>query len=103
MVITTHTAQAGAALKVRFGRFEIDETEARLRADGEPVRLAPKPFAVLCALARSPHMLVTKSALLDRVWGHQYVSESVLKTTISDVRAVLGDDRGCVRTQRPSA
>jgi len=92
MAISTNTLQASAALKVRFGRFEIDETEARLLADGEPVRLAPKPFAVLCALARSPHALVTKSALLDRVWGHQYVSESVLKTTISDVRAVLGDD-----------
>jgi predicted ATPase/DNA-binding winged helix-turn-helix (wHTH) protein len=92
MVITTTLQQTNPTLKVRFGRFEVDEAEARLLADGEPVRLAPKPFAVLCALARTPHALVTKSALLDRVWGHQYVSESVLKTTISDVRAVLGDD-----------
>jgi DNA-binding winged helix-turn-helix (wHTH) protein len=92
MATITHTAQTGAALKVRFGRFAIDETEARLLDDGEPVRLAPKPFAVLCALARTPQTLVTKSALLDRVWGHQYVSESVLKTTISDIRAVLDDD-----------
>ena len=91
-VVTNHTSQSGAALKVRFGRFEIDEAEARLLDDGAAVKLAPKPFAVLCALARTPHTLVTKSALLDRVWGHQYVSESVLKTTISDVRAVLHDD-----------
>ena len=54
--------------------------------------LAPKPFAVLCALARAPGSLVTKNALLDHVWGHRFVTESVLKTAISEVRAALGDD-----------
>ncbi|HUP10250.1 MAG TPA: AAA family ATPase [Caldimonas sp.] len=92
MANTTTPPQATPPLKARFGRFEIDEAEARLLDDGTPVKLAPKPFAVLCALARTPQTLVTKSALLDHVWGHQYVSESVLKTTISDVRAVLDDD-----------
>ena len=59
---------------------------------GQPVALAPKPFAVLCALARTPQMLVTKNALLDAVWGHRFVTESVLKSAISEVRAALGDD-----------
>src|SRR5687767_15859483 len=59
---------------------------------GEPVPLAPKPFAVLCALARTPQTLVTKNALLDAVWGHRFVAESVLKSAISEVRAALGDD-----------
>ena len=36
--------------------------------------------------------LLTKNALLDDVWGHQFVTESVLKTAISEVRAALGDD-----------
>jgi hypothetical protein len=36
--------------------------------------------------------LLTKDALLDAVWGHQFVSDSVLKTAISDLRTVLGDD-----------
>ena len=92
MVATTSAVEKGVPIRMRFGRFEVDEVEARLLDDGAPVRLAPKPFAVLCALARTPHALVTKSALLDRVWGHRHVSESVLKTTISDVRAVLDDD-----------
>jgi tetratricopeptide (TPR) repeat protein len=35
---------------------------------------------------------VTKDALLDAVWGHRFVSDSVLKTAISDLRKVLGDD-----------
>jgi DNA-binding winged helix-turn-helix (wHTH) protein len=77
---------------LRFERFELDEADARLTCAGQPVALAPKPFAVLCALARTPRMLVTKNALLDAVWGHRFVTESVLKSAISEVRAALGDD-----------
>jgi len=77
---------------LRFDRFELDEADARLTCAGEPVALPPKPFAVLCALARTPRMLVTKNALLDAVWGHRFVTESVLKSAVSEVRAALGDD-----------
>ena len=79
-------------VRLRFGRCELDEADARLTCAGEPVALAPKPFAVLCVLARTPQMLVTKNALLDAVWGHRFVTESVLKSAISEVRAALGDD-----------
>jgi hypothetical protein len=47
---------------------------------------------VLCALARRPGSLLAKHALLDEVWGHQHVSDSVLKTVISELRTVLNDD-----------
>ena len=80
------------AARLHFDRFELDEAEARLTCAGQPVPLAPKPFAVLCTLARTPGKLVTKNALLDAVWGHRFVTESVLKTAISEVRAALGDD-----------
>lgn len=79
-------------VRLRFDVFDLDEAEARLTRDGEPVALAPRPFAVLCALARTPRTLVTKNALLDSVWGHRFVSDSVLKTTVSALRAALGDD-----------
>ena len=78
--------------RLHFDRFALDEAEARLTCAGEPVALAPKPFAVLCALARTPGSLVTKNALLDLVWGHRFVTDSVLKTAISEVRAALDDD-----------
>jgi DNA-binding winged helix-turn-helix (wHTH) protein len=77
---------------LRFDRFELDEADARLTCAGQPVALPPKPFDVLCVLARAPRMLVTKNALLDAVWGHRFVTESVLKSAISEVRAALGDD-----------
>jgi DNA-binding winged helix-turn-helix (wHTH) protein len=77
---------------LRFDRFELDEAEARLTCAGEPVALAPKPFAVLCALTHVQGKLVTKNALRDMVWGHQFVTDAVLKSTISEVRAALHDD-----------
>ncbi len=79
-------------VRVRFVEFELDEANASLLRDGKPLALAPTPFALLCALARQPGALLTKDALLDEVWGHQFVSESVLKTAVSDLRTALGDD-----------
>ena len=83
---------AGESLRLRFDAYELDEGDARLTRDGQPVPLAPRPFAVLCALARTPRTLVTKNALLDAVWGHRFVSDSVLKTTVSALRAALADN-----------
>jgi DNA-binding winged helix-turn-helix (wHTH) protein len=77
---------------VRFDRFELDEANARLLRDGTPVALAPTPFGVLCALARQPGSLLTTNALLDAVWGHQFVTDSVLRTAISELRTALDDD-----------
>ena len=88
---SAHTA-ALDTVRVRFDAFELDEPNALLLRNGKAVTLAPKPFGVLCALARRPGSLLTKHALLDDVWGHQFVTESVLKTAISEVRAALDDD-----------
>jgi DNA-binding winged helix-turn-helix (wHTH) protein/tetratricopeptide (TPR) repeat protein len=79
-------------VRLRFDAFELDEANAWLLRDGRPIALAPTPFALLCTLARRPGTLLSKDALLDAVWGHQFVSESVLKTAVSDLRTALGDD-----------
>jgi DNA-binding winged helix-turn-helix (wHTH) protein len=79
-------------VQARFGRFELDEANGCLLRDGVVIAVAPTPFAVLCALARQPGALLSKHALLDEVWGHQFVSESVLKTAISELRMLLEDD-----------
>jgi DNA-binding winged helix-turn-helix (wHTH) protein len=79
-------------VRARFDRFELDEANARLLRDGTAVALAPTPFAVLCALVRQPGFLLTTNALLDDVWGHRFVTDSVLRTAISELRTALDDD-----------
>lgn len=80
------------SLRVRVGEFEIDESNALLLRNGSAVRLSPTPFGVLCALLRQPGSLLTKNALLDQIWGHRFVSDSVLKGAVSEIRIALGDD-----------
>jgi predicted ATPase/DNA-binding winged helix-turn-helix (wHTH) protein len=85
-------ADTAEPLLLRFDAFELEEREGRLLRDGVPLPLPPKAFGVLCALLRHPGHLLRKDELLDAVWGHQYVSESVLKTVVRDLRSALGDD-----------
>jgi len=75
-----------------LGEYVLDESNARITREGVPLEIPPKAFAVLCHLARNAQKLVTKDELLDAVWGHRHVSESVLKTTINQLRSQLGDD-----------
>jgi len=79
-------------IRIRFAAFELDEANASLLRDRDPVPLAPTPFAVLCALVRKRGSLLTSNELLDEVWGHQFVSDSVLRTAISELRTALDDD-----------
>lgn len=79
-------------LRTHFGPFRLDEAEARLERDGQPVEVPPRAFQVLCELARRPGQLVTKDALIDAVWGHQHLNESALKNIVSQLRQALGDD-----------
>jgi len=79
---------------IRFDDFELDEGNASLVRDGTPITLPPKAFSLLCELVRHAGRLATKNDLLDAVWGHRHVSESVLKSTVALVRAALSDDAG---------
>ena len=81
-----------ASLRARFGPFHLDEAEARLSRAGTGVELPPRALAVLCELVRRPGQLVPEEALLDRIWGHRHVSESVVRTVVSQLRQALGDD-----------
>ncbi|MFT7723941.1 MAG: winged helix-turn-helix domain-containing protein [Roseateles sp.] len=77
---------------VAFGPFVLDYGQARLTRDDEPVALAGRPLAVLALLAARPGQLIGKDEVLDGVWGHRHVTESVLKVAVNALRSALGDD-----------
>jgi DNA-binding winged helix-turn-helix (wHTH) protein/tetratricopeptide (TPR) repeat protein len=79
-------------VRARFGPFLVDEAQARLSRDGARVDLPPRAMSVLVELVRRPNQLVPDEILLDRVWGHRHVSESVVRTVVSHLRQALGDD-----------
>lgn len=75
-----------------FGPFVLDVAEQRLLRHGRPLALNGRPLEVLAALVVRAGRLVEKDALLDAVWGHRHVTESVLKGAVNTLRAALGDD-----------
>jgi predicted ATPase/DNA-binding winged helix-turn-helix (wHTH) protein len=77
---------------IRFGPYALDAANARLTRGSQAVDLPPKAFELLCFLAARPGRLVTKDELLDQVWGRRFITEAVIKTVVSELRAALGDD-----------
>ena len=77
---------------LRFGAFVLDAAQARLTRDGQPLALRPKALELLAVLADRPGELVTKDELLDAVWGRRFITEGVVKSTVAELRVVLGDD-----------
>jgi predicted ATPase/DNA-binding winged helix-turn-helix (wHTH) protein len=78
--------------RLQFGPFELDLAGRRLRRAGQPVALPPRYFDVLAHLAAHGGRLVSKDELLDAVWGHRHVSDSVLKVAVNALRQALGED-----------
>ena len=77
----------------RFGNLEIDFEQRQVWKEGELVKLSPTEFALLQELALHPGKIFTHEALLRRVWGAEYRSESeYLRVYIGRLRRKLEDD-----------
>jgi DNA-binding winged helix-turn-helix (wHTH) protein len=79
-----------------FGPFRFDIRDQRLFKDGKEIKLRRKPFAILRYLTAHPRRLVTQEEIVEAVWGKIAMSESLLRTQVSDVRRALGE--GAVET-----
>ena len=77
---------------VAFDGLVIDFAGRRLLRGGHELALEPKAFAVLALLAASPGRVFTRDEILDAVWGHRHVTQSVLNRIMSLLRQALGED-----------
>jgi DNA-binding winged helix-turn-helix (wHTH) protein/predicted ATPase len=83
--------QAEGQSKLRFGPFCL-EAAKRLWRGNQLVDLRPRSLAMLRYLAGRPSQLVTKEELLKQLWPGIYVSSTVVKVCVREIRHVLGDD-----------
>ena len=83
---------------IEFGRFRVAPHRRELLADGQPVRLGGRSFDVLMALIEGQGAIVSKDALMGRVWPNRIVEESSLHVQISALRNAFGADRNLIRT-----
>ncbi|MBV9227856.1 MAG: response regulator transcription factor [Chloroflexi bacterium] len=77
----------------RFGNLEIDFEQRCVWRESELVKLTPMEFGLLQELALHPGKIFTHEALLRRVWGPEYRSETeYLRVYIGRLRRKLEAD-----------
>lgn len=83
------------------GDIVINSEEFTVTKDGEPVELTLKEFMLLKFLAENRGRVLTRSFLLDKIWGYEYFGESrTVDVHIRHLRSKLGDDDSLIKTVR---
>jgi two-component system, OmpR family, response regulator len=85
----------------QVGRLVVDEPAHRVMVGETVVKLGPTDFALLAVLARHAGQVLSKSRLLELVWGYEAVDENVVEVHVSILRRRLGQDAaGLIHTVR---
>lgn len=88
-------ASRGAAASERLvvGDIEIEPENAVVRQRGRPVDLTRTEFRLLCELAQVPGRVLSREALLERVWGYDYFGDSrLVDVHVRRLRCKVEDD-----------
>jgi DNA-binding response OmpR family regulator len=79
--------------RLKSGLVMLDRSARRVYVSGHEVPLTPKAVSLLEHFMTHPDELVTRSQLLDVVWGWESgVGERVVDTRIAELRKALQDD-----------
>jgi len=84
------------ASSLKHGGLEMDIEERRVTRDGTRIELQPREFRLLEVLLRHAGRLVTRTMLLEQVWGFHFDPKTnIVETHISRLRSKV--DRGFTR------
>ncbi|MBC49813.1 MAG: DNA-binding response regulator [Ilumatobacter sp.] len=64
--------------RIVFGDLELIPDEGKVLREGTEVHLTKTEFRLLCELAESPGKVLSREALLDKVWGYDYFGDGRL-------------------------
>ena len=91
-VLRRHQIVAGSVLSV--GDLRLDRNTREVADGGEAVALTPREFDLLECFMLHPRQVLTRDAILNRVWGYdQAVDTNVVDVYVRYLRAKLGDER----------
>ena len=79
---------------IRYGDVVIDFSRHQVFLEGQPVKLTPIEYQVLCHLAKNRGKVMPHKTLLARIWGREHLEDTsnYLKVHIKHLRQKLGDD-----------
>ncbi|MEI8334927.1 MAG: response regulator transcription factor [Chloroflexota bacterium] len=75
------------------GGLAIDVPRRSATVDGRRIALTTTEFQILAVLSRDPGVVVSRQALLDAVWGVDFVGDDhLVDVHVANLRRKLGDD-----------
>lgn len=95
--------QAREPDQLRTGDLVLDLRRRRAERNGKTIELSPKEFALLEFLMRNEGRVVTRTQILDHVWGYDYSPDSnLVDVYVTYLRRKVdrGHQRKLIRTVR---
>ncbi len=91
--VTVHGAPSAVSQVVRFGQCELNFSTRELSRAGERLVMSTGEFAVLEALARHPHVPLSRDRLMDLARGKEHgVHDRSMDVQVSRVRRLIEDN-----------
>ena len=87
----------------RFDQFELDTKQFSLRTGGSDIHIEPLVFDLLCFFVENAGKVLSRDAIIERVWKGRFVSDAAVSSCVKAVRKALGDDgenQNFIRTVR---
>ena len=78
---------------IKVGSLVLDLEKYEVHIDGKVINLTLREFEVLKFLAQQPGQVVTREALLERVWGYEYYGDiRTVDVTVRRIREKIETD-----------
>ena len=95
------TDSTPAASEYKIGALYVCPDRHEIRVNGEPVALTYKEFTLLCLFCENRGMVLTRSVIMDRIWGLEAERENrTLDVHIRTLRSKLGEAGSTIETVR---
>lgn len=99
--VLRRTESTTECAEYRLGKLYVCPQRHVVRVADEDVVLTHKEFEILCLLLENQGVVLTRTALMDKVWGCELDRENrTLDVHIRTLRAKLGEAGKCIETVR---
>ena len=95
--------QAREATQIHVDGLTLDLRRRRADREGRPIELSPKEFSLLELLMRNQGRVLTRTQILDHIWGYDYAADSnLVDVYVAYLRRKVdrGGGRRLIRTVR---
>jgi DNA-binding response OmpR family regulator len=90
--VRAHLRRAGTAAEdsiLRFADIELDQGTHDVRRGGAIVNLTAREFDLLALFLRNPRQVLSKDAILERLWGYAF-DDNLVEVYVGNLRRKLG-------------